>query len=69
MMRSQSLNMSEEEEYRCSLPSDIVPYANENAETFIPDKDVREAIRLQLPKPDNLYPLKKLDDFLVELLK
>ena len=32
-------------------------------------KDVKEAILLQLPKPNNINPVKKLDDILLELLK
>ena len=57
--------LSEEEECRRSLPSDMVNYPNKK----FPDKDVREPIILKLPKADNLYPVKKLDDSLVELLK
>ena len=47
----------------------MTEYANENLEKFIPDKDVKEAILLKLPRPKNIDPVKKLDDFLLELLK
>ena len=57
--------VSEEEECRWSLPSDMVNYPNKK----FPDKDVREPILLKLPKTDNLYSVKKLDDSLVEFLK
>ena len=43
----------------------MVNYPNKK----FPDKDVREPILLKLPKTDNLYPVKKLDDSLVELFK
>ena len=33
---------------------------------FIPNKDAREVVILKLPRPGNLDPVKKLDDFLVE---
>ena len=61
--------VSGEEEYRWSLPADIAEYDNENSEKFIPDKDVQEAILLKLPRPENIDPVKKLDDYLSELLK
>ena len=47
----------------------MTEYANENSEKFIPDKDVKEAILLKLPRPENIDPVKKLEDFLLELLK
>ena len=61
--------VSEEEEYRWSLPADMAEYANENLEKFIPEKDVQEATLLKLSRPENIDPVKKLDDFLLELLK
>ena len=61
--------VSEEEEFRWSLPADTVEYANKNSEKFIPDKDVKEAILLKFPRPENIDPVKKLDEFLLELLK
>ena len=59
----------EEEEYRWFLPTDMTEYDNENAEKFIPEKDVKEAILLKLPRLKINNPVKKLDDFLLELLK
>ena len=47
----------------------MADYVTENTEKYIPDKGVREAILLKLPRSDKLDPVKKLDDFLVELLK
>ena len=47
----------------------MTDYVTENTEKYIPDKSVREAILLKLPRSDKLDPVKKLDDFLVELLK
>ena len=42
--------VSGEEKYRWSLPADMTEYPNENSEKFIPDKGVKEAILLTLPK-------------------
>ena len=47
----------------------MAQYANENSEKFIPDKGVKEAILLKLLRSENIDPVKKLDDFLLELLK
>ena len=61
--------VSKEDEYWWSLLADMTEYANENPEKFIRDKDVKEAIWLKLPRPGNIDPVKKLNDFLLELLK
>ena len=57
--------VSEEKEYKWFLPTDMVEYANENSEKFIPDKDVKEAILLKLPRPENIDSVKKLADFFI----
>ena len=36
--------ITEEEEYKWSLPQDMVSYANDNSEKYIPEKDVKQAI-------------------------
>ena len=54
--------VTEEEEYKWSLPQDMASYANDNAEKYIPEKDVKEAILIKTPRPGNLDPVKKLDD-------
>ena len=61
--------VSKEKEYRWSLPADMAEYANDNAEKFIPDKDMNEAILWKLPRPEKIDLVKKLHDFLLELLK
>ena len=47
----------------------MVQYANENSEKFIPDKGVKKAILLKLLRSENIDPVEKLDDLLLELLK
>ena len=44
-------------------------YSNDNSEKFIPEKDVKEANLIKTPRPENLHPVKKLEDNLQELLK
>ena len=62
-------NITEEEEYKWSLPQDMASYVNDNSEKYIPEKDVKETILIKTPTPENLDPVKKLDDYLQELLK
>ena len=61
--------ITEEEEYKWSLPQDMASYAHDNSEKYIPEKDVKEAHMIKTPRPENLDPVKKLDDYLQELLK
>ena len=35
----------------------MVEYVNEKSKKFIPDKDVREAVVLKSPKPENTDPV------------
>ena len=61
--------ITEEEKYKWSLLQDMVSYANDNSEKYIPENNVNEATLIKTPRPDNLDPVKKLDDYLQELLK
>ena len=47
----------------------MASHANNNSEKYIPEKDVKEAIFIKTPMSENLDPVKKLDDYLQELLK
>ena len=60
---------AEEEEYKWSLPQDMASYTNDDSEKYITEKDVKEAILIKTPRPENLDPVRKLDDYLQELLK
>ena len=61
--------ITEEEEYKRPLLQDMTSYANNNSEKYIPEKDVKEAILIKTPRPENLDRVKKkLDDYLHELL-
>ena len=47
----------------------MASYANEYFEEFILEGDLKEAILTQSPLPENIDTVKKLDDFLKDLLK
>ena len=58
--------ITEEEEHKWSLPQDMASYTNDNSEKYIPEKEI---ILIKTPRPENLDPVKKIDDYLQELLK
>ena len=60
--------ITEEEEYKRPLPQDMASCANNNSEKYISEKDVKEAILIKTPRPENLDLVKKLDDYLHEFL-
>ena len=47
----------------------MASYANKYLEEFIPVGDLKEEILTQSPVPENMDTVKKLDDFLKDLLK
>ena len=59
--------ITNEEAYKWSLPQDMGSCANDNSEKYIPEKDFKEVIKT--PRPENLDAVKKLDDYLQQLLK
>ena len=61
--------ITKEEEYMWCLPQDMASYTNDNSERYIPKKDVQGVILIKSPRPENLDPVKKLDDYLQKLLK
>ena len=60
---------TEEEKSKYSLTKSMASYANEQFEVFIPDKELKEAVLMQNPVPENIDPTKKLDDFVRSILK
>ena len=47
----------------------MASYVNKYFEEFIPERHLKEAILTQSPVPENLDTVKKLNDFLKDLLK
>ena len=42
--------ITEEEEYKWSLPQNMASTANDNSEKYIPEKDVKEEILIKTPR-------------------
>ena len=47
----------------------MVDYANTHFETFVKEVDLKKKILTENPVPDNLDQVKKLDDFVCDILK
>ena len=61
--------VTEDEKFKWKFPKGMASYANKYFEEFIPGGDLKEAILTQSPVPKNMDTVKKLDDFLKDLLK
>lgn len=59
----------EEDLHKWSLPVELATYANEASEEFIPEKELKEQVLLEAPRPSNLDPIKVLDESLGNVLK
>ena len=60
---------NEEDEYMWDLPEDMMKYAEKHFNTFIPERDLKEAICVENPVPSNICSVKKLDKYLRDILK
>ena len=61
--------LNEAEKFKWKLPKRIASYANKYFEEFILEGDFKEATLTQSPVAENMNTVKKLDDFLKDLLK
>ena len=61
--------VSEQDQYKYSLPPDMVQYANVNFDTYIKEADLTKAVFIKNPVPENTNPVKTLDDFVKDILK
>ena len=61
--------ITENEKFKWKLPKSMANYANKYFEEYVPEDSLKEAILCQNPVPDNLDNVKKLDDFLRDILK
>ena len=59
----------EKDKFRYSLPTDMAEYANTHFETYVKEADLKQHILMENPIPDNLDQIKKLDDFVRDILK
>ena len=58
-----------EDKFRYNLPTDLTEYANKRFETYVNKADVKQEILIENPEPDNLDQVKKLDNFVRDILK
>ena len=61
--------ITENEKFKWKVPKSMANYANKYFEDYVPEDSLKEAILCQNPVPDNLDNVKKLDDFLRDILK
>ena len=61
--------VSEEDQYKYSLPLDTVHYANVNFDTYIKETDPIKVVLIKNPVPENINLVKTLDDFVKCILK
>ena len=61
--------VSNEDQFKWDLPSELASYANTQFEKYISEKSIHDAICEVHPVPNNLNQVKKMDEFLRDLLK
>ena len=61
--------ITENEKFKWKLPQSMANYADKYFEEHVPEESLKEAILCKNPAPDNLDNVKKLDDFLRDILK
>ena len=61
--------VSEEDQYKYSLPPDMAQWANVNCNTYIKETDLIKAVLIKNLVSQNIDPVKTLDDFVKDILK
>ena len=61
--------VSDEDQYKYILPPDMAQYTNVNFDTFIKEADLIRAILIKNPVPENINPVKALDDSVKDIYK
>ena len=61
--------VSNEDQFKWDLPSELASYANTQFEKYILEKSIHDAVCEVYPAPNNLNQVKKMDEFLRDLLK
>ena len=59
--------VSEEDQYKYSLPLDMAQYTNVNFDTCIKETDLIKAVLIKNPVPENINSVKTLDDFVKDI--
>ena len=58
--------VSEENQYKYSLPPDMAQYVNVNFDIYIKEADLIKAVLIKNSVPENINPVKTLKDILKE---
>ena len=58
----------EKDKKKWSLLEELADFYNENANKFIPDKDMVDTITGDLPVPTNIIEVPQMDDFIASML-
>ena len=66
---SQFQVISDEDKFRHNLPTDMAEDFNTQFETYVKEEDLKQQILMKNPMPDNLDQVKKLDNFVRDVLK
>ena len=59
---------SEKEKHQWKLPNQLAHFYNKHSRTYIPEKQLAEDIKSDLPVPDNIRDVPKMDDFLSSMI-
>lgn len=62
--------VSEEEQFKWELdPPELAIYTNDHFTVFIQEKNLEDNILIKTPMPSNIQEVKKIDIFVLQLLK
>ena len=61
--------VSEEDQYKYSLLLDMAQYTNVNFDTYIKEADLIKVVLIKNLVPENMNPVKTMDDFVKDILK
>ena len=61
--------VSEEDQYKYSLPPEMAQCTNVDFDTYIKESDLIIAVLIKSPVPENINPVKTMDDFVKDSLK
>ena len=56
------------DKFKWDLSENLAKYTNDHFNKFIPDKDLQESILVENLVPLNLHPLRKMDEFVRDLM-
>ena len=61
--------VNQEDQFKWELSGTMAEHANDHLNVFIQEKDLKESILMTIPVPSNLKEVRRMDEFMAELLK